>query len=216
MRAKCGILAQALTGRFTDHHAFLARTILDRIDAVAATEAGLSQEITRRLAPFRRQVELLTTIPGGSTKSAEVILAEIGVDMTRFPGAAHLASWAGMCPGNHESAGKHASGKSRPGDPWLKGALGLAATAAARSKNTYPAARYKRIAVRRGKKRAMVAVGHTILTSTWHMLTRDTDYNDLGGDYFIQRTGRTRQTRWLVSQLNMLDYQVSLQSAEAV
>ncbi|MFD5514202.1 transposase [Streptomyces sp. NPDC127051] len=194
MRAKRGIPAQALTGRFTDHHAFLARTMTDRIDAITATGARLSQEITRQLAPFRRQVELLTTVPGVSTKSAEVILAEIGVDMTRFPSAAHLASWAGMCPGNYESAGKHTSGKSRPGDPWLKGALGLAATAAARSKNTYLAARYKRIAVRRGKKRAMVAVGHTILTSTWHMLTRDTDYHGLGGDYFIQRTGRTRQT----------------------
>jgi transposase len=138
------------------------------------------------------------------------------VDMDRFSSAAYLASWAGMCPGNHESAGKHASGKSRPGDPWLKGALGLAATAAARSKDTYLAARYKRIAVRRGKKRALVAVGHTILTSVWHMLANDADYHDLGGDYFIQRTGRARQTRRLVSQLNMLGYQVSLQSAEAV
>ncbi|CAM5616291.1 IS110 family transposase ISArsp3 [Streptomyces griseoloalbus] len=214
MRAKREILAQALTGRFTDHHAFLARTMLDRIDAVTATEARLSEEITRQLAPFRRQVELLTTIPGVSTRSAEVILAEIGVDMSRFPSAAHLASWAGMCPGNHESAGKHTSGKSRPGDPWLKGALGLAATAAARSKGL--AARYKRIAVRRGKKRALVAVGHTILTSVWHMLTHEAEYHDLGGDYFIERTGRARQTRRLVSQLNMLGYQVSLQSAEVV
>ncbi|WP_413804555.1 IS110 family transposase [Streptomyces sp. OE57] len=216
MRAKREILVQALTGRFTDHHAFLARTMLGRIDAVTATEARLSEEITRQLAPFRRQVELLTTIPGVNAKSAEVILAEIGVDMSRFPSAAHLASWAGMCPGNHESAGKHTSGKSRPGDPWLKGALGLAATAAARSKDTYLAARYKRIVVRRGKKRALVAVGHTILTSVWHMLTHDAEYADLGGDYFIQRTGRARQTRRLVSQLNMLGYQVSLQSTEAV
>ncbi|MFI5690016.1 IS110 family transposase [Streptomyces sp. NPDC051636] len=216
MRAKREILAQALTGRFNDHHAFLARTMLDRIDAVTATEARLSEEITRQLAPFRRQVELLTTIPGVNAKSAEVILAEIGADMSRSPTAAHLASWAGMCPGNHESAGKHTSGKPRPGDPWLKGALGLAATAAARTKGTYLAARYKRIAVRRGKKRALAAVGHTILTSVWHMLTNDAEYAELGGDYFVQRTGRARQTRRLVSQLNMLGYQVSLQSAEAV
>jgi transposase len=121
-----------------------------------------------------------------------------------------------MCPGNHESAGKHTSGKSRPGDPWLKGALGLAATAAARSKDTYLAARYKRIEIRRGKKRALVAVGHTILTSVWHMLTSDAEYADLGGDCFLQRTGRTRQTRRLVSQLNMLGFQVTLQSADAV
>ncbi|WP_062213070.1 IS110 family transposase [Streptomyces sp. NBRC 109706] len=216
MRAKREILAHALTGNFTSHHAFLARTMLDRIDAVTATETRLSEEIARQLAPFRRQIELLTTIPGVSTKSAEVILAEIGADMNRFPSAAHLASWAGMCPGNHESAGKHTSGKSRPGDPWLKGALGLAATAAARSKDTYLAARYKRIALRRGKKRALVAVGHTILTSVWHMLTDDVGYHDLGGDYFIQRTGRARQTRRLVSQLNQLGYQVSLQSTEPV
>ncbi|MFE2320370.1 IS110 family transposase [Streptomyces sp. NPDC059441] len=216
MRAKRQILAQALTGQFTDHHAFLARTMLDRIDAVTATETRLSEEIARRLAPFRRQIELLTTIPGVSTRSAEMILAEIGADMARFPSAAHLASWAGMCPGNHESAGKHTSGKSRPGDPWLKNALGLAATAAARSKNTYLASRYKRIAIRRGKKRALVAVGHTILTSIWHMLTNDAEYADLGADYFLQRTGRARQTRRLVSQLNMLGYQVSLQSAEPV
>ncbi|MFJ4786650.1 IS110 family transposase [Streptomyces sp. NPDC088794] len=215
MRTKRQILAQALTGQFTDHHAFLARTMLDRIDAVRATEARLSEEITRQLAPFRRQIELLATIPGVSTRSAEMILAEIGADMTRFPSAAHLASWAGMCPGNYESAGKHTSGKSRPGDPWLKSALGLAATAAARSKNTYLASRYKRIAIRRGKKRALVAVGHTILASIWHMLTNDAEYTDLGADYFLQRTGRTRQTRRLVSQLNMLGYQVSLQSADA-
>ncbi|MCT9010556.1 IS110 family transposase [Streptomyces rhizosphaerihabitans] len=215
MRAKRQILAQALTGQFTDHHAFLARTMLDRIDAIKATEAQLSEEIARQLVPFRRQIELLITIPGVSTRSAEMILAEIGADMARFPSAAHLASWAGMCPGNYESADKHTSGKSRPGDPWLKNALGLAATAAARSKNTYLASRYKRIAIRRGKKRALVAVGHTILTSIWHMLTNDAEYTDLGADYFLQRTGRTRQTRRLVSQLNMLGYQVSLQSAEA-
>ncbi|MGW7614067.1 IS110 family transposase [Streptomyces sp. NPDC054766] len=215
MRAKRQILAQALTGQFTDHHAFLARTMLDRIDAIKATEAQLSEEIARQLVPFRRQIELLITIPGVSTRSAEMILAEIGADMARFPSAAHLASWAGMCPGNYESAGKHTSGKSRPGDPWLKNALGLAATAAARSKNTYLASRYKRLAIRRGKKRALVAVGHTILTSIWHMLTNDAEYTDLGADYFLQRTGRTRQTRRLVSRLNMLGYQVSLQSAEA-
>ncbi|WP_033329009.1 IS110 family transposase [Streptomyces yerevanensis] len=216
MRAKRQTLAQALTGQFTDHHAFLARTMLDRIDAVTATEARLSEEITCQLAPFRRPIELLTTIPGVSTRAAEMILAEIGADMTRFPSAAHLASWAGMCPGNHESAGKHTSGKSRPSDPWLKNALGLAATAAARSKDSYLASRYKRIAIRRGKKRALVALGHTILTSIWHMLTNDAEYRDLGADYFLQRTGRARQTRRLVSQLNMLGYQVSLQSAEAI
>ena len=216
MRAKRQILAQALTGRFTDHHAFLARTVLNRIDAVTATAAHLSEKFTRQLAPFRPQVELLTTIPGVSAKSAEVIFAEMGVDMSRLPSAAHLASWAGMCPGNHDSAGKHTAGKSSPGDIWFKSALGFAATAAARSKDTYLASRYKLIAIRRGKKRALVAVGHTILTSVWRMLTNDAGCADLGGDYFLQCTGRTRQTRRLVSQLNMLGFQVTLQSADTV
>jgi transposase len=138
---------------------------------------------TRQLAPFQRQIDLLTTITGVSTRSAAMILAEIGAGMTGFPSAAHLASWAGMCPGNYESAGKHTSGMSRTGDLSLKDALRLAATAAARSKNTYLASPYKRIAIRRGKKRAMVAVGHTILTSIWYMLTNNAEYADLGADY---------------------------------
>ncbi|WP_351232098.1 transposase [Streptomyces sp. NPDC002133] len=156
-----------------------------------------------RLSPQRRAPRSLSSPP-----------LRAGLRQARFPSAAQLASWAGMCPGNHESAGKHTSGKSRPGDPWLKNALGLAATAAARSKDTSLASRYKRIAIRRGKKRAMVAVGHTILTSIWHMLTNDAEYHDLGADYFLQRTGRARRTRRLVSRLNMLGYQVSLQSVE--
>lgn len=145
--------------------------MLDRIDAVRAPEARLSEEITRQLAPFRRQIELLISIPGISTRSAEMILAEIGagaLPVGRAPGL------VGRDVSGQLRVRRQAhSGKSRPGDPWLKNAFGLAATAAARSKNTYLASRYKRIAIRRGKKRALVAVGHTILTSIWHMLTND-------------------------------------------
>jgi transposase len=215
MRRKTDTLIEALTGRFGDHHAFLARTMLDRIDACTATENRLSEHIDAQLGPFRRCVELLLTIPGVSTRAGEVILAEIGADIARFPTAGDLASWAGVCPGNHESAGKQPTGKTRHGDPWLKAALGQAAVSAARTKDTYLAARYRRLATRRGKKRALVALEHSILIGIWHMFTNDVPYADLGGDYFLHRTGRARQTRRLVSQLNQLGYQVVLQPVEA-
>lgn len=215
MRGKRAVLAEALTGNFQDHHAFLARAMLDRVDACTAMEARLSERIDAQVAPFRRRIDLLVTVPGISTRAAEAILAEIGADIARFPTAGDLASWAGVCPGNHESAGKQATGKTRHGDPWLKAALGQAAVSAARTKDTYLAARYRRIAARRGKKRALVALQHSILIAIWHMFTRDTEYADLGGTYFLERTGRTRQTRRLVSQLTQLGYQVTLQPIEA-
>lgn len=215
MRGKRATLVEALTGRFTGHHAFLARTMLDRIDACTATETGLGERIDAQIRPFRRQIELLATIPGVSARIAQVILAEIGADMDRFGTAGRLASWAAVCPGNHESAGKQPTGKTRHGDPWLKAVLGQAAVAAARTKGTYLSARYRRLAARRGKKRALVALEHSILIAIWHMLTHDVAYGDLGGDYFLHRTGRTRQTRRLVSQLNQLGYQVTLHPAEA-
>ncbi|MGW2818998.1 IS110 family transposase [Streptomyces sp. NPDC001415] len=215
MRRKTDTLIEALTGNFGDHHAFLARTMLDRIDACTATETRLSAHIDQQIAPFRRRIELLTTIPGINTRAAEVILAEIGADIARFASAGELASWAGGCPGNHESAGRRPTGKARHGDPWLKAALSQAAVSAARTKDTYLAARYRRIATRRGKKRALVALEHSILISVWHMFTNDIDYTDLGGDYFLHRTGRARQTRRLVRQLNQLGYQVVLQPVEA-
>jgi transposase len=215
MRIKIPQLVEALTGRFGDHHAFLARQMLDRIDAANATIDHLSGRIEAECAPFRHQLELLHTIPGVSQRTAEVIVAETGADPSRFPTAAHLASWAGVCPGNNESAGKHKSGRTRPGDTWLRAALGEAAMAASRTKSTYLAARYRRLATRRGNKRALVAVAHSILTATWHMLTHDASYQDLCGDYFVQRADRTRQTRRLISQLNQLGYEVMLNPIQA-
>ncbi len=215
MRRKTDALIEALTGSFTAHHAFLARAMLDRIDACTATETRLSEHIEVMLQPFRRHVELLVTIPGVDARAAQVILAEIGADVTRFPSAADLASWAGVCPGNHQSGGRTGSGTTRHGDPWLKAALGQAAVSASRTKDTYLAARYRRLAARRGKKRALVALEHSILIAVWHMFTHDTGYTDLGGQYFVERTGRARQTRRLVSQLNQLGYQVTLQAEEA-
>ncbi|MFJ8313769.1 MULTISPECIES: IS110 family transposase [unclassified Streptomyces] len=215
IRGKIPILVEAMTGNFTDHHAFLARAMLDRIDAATAMVDRLSQHIDAVLVPHRRALELLATIPGVSTRAAQVILAEIGPDMNRFADAGHLASWAGVCPGNHESAGKQPTGRTRHGDPWLKAALGQAAMAASRTKNTYFAARYRRLVARRGKRRALVALEHCVLIAVWHMLTHDIEYADLGGDYFLQRTGKSRATRRLVSQLNQLGYQVRLQPVEA-
>jgi len=156
----------------------------------------------------------LPTIPGVSRRIAEVLIAECGVDMTQFPSAAHLGSWAGMCPGNNEFAGKHFSGRTRKGDPWLRGALGKVASSAARTKRTYLGARHRRLAKRRGKKGALVATGHSILISTWHMLANDVDYNDLGHDYFLTRIGdRRRRTGRLITELHSMGYRVTLEAA---
>jgi transposase len=219
MRGKRPLLAEALTGRFGAHHAFLARAMLDRIDACTAMEIRLSGEIDTQIRPFRRQLDLIATIPGVGLRAAEVILAETGADMARFASAADLASWAGMCPGNNQSGAKTRSAPTRHGDPWLKGALGQAAVAASRTKGTYLAARFRRVASRRGKKRALVAVGHTILIATWAMLTRDVPYHDLGGDYFTERLNpqaKARQARRLINQLALLGYRVALEPATPV
>lgn len=211
MRTKIAALTEALTGRFSDHHAFLARTMLERIDAADAVIATLSEQIASEIAPFQAQLDRLDTIPGVNRRVGETLIAELGVDMTQFPSPAHLASWAGMCPGNNESAGKHHSGRTRKGDPWLRGALGEAAIGAARTKNSYLQARYRRIITRRGKKRALVAVGHSILIATWHILANQSEYEDLGDDYFLTRTDHARATRRAVQRLQQLGYQVTLQ-----
>jgi len=214
MRGKRALLAQALTGRFGEHHAFLARAMLDRIDACTAMEQRLSDQIDRQVQPFRRQLDLIQTVPAVGRRAAEVILAEIGADPTRFRTAADLASWAGMCPGNHQSGTRSVPAPTRHGDPWLKAVLGQVAVNAARSKGTYLAARYRRIVARRGKKRALVAVGHSVLIAVWTMLARDQPYQDLGTDYFTDRLDpqhKARQARRLLDQLHQLGYTADLQ-----
>jgi transposase len=218
MRGKRPVLAEALTGRFTAHHAFLVRAMLDRIDACAAMEQRLSKQIDQQVRPFRRQLDLIATIPGAGGRAAEVILAEVGADPTRFPTPGDLASWAGMCPGNNQSGTVNKPGRTRHGDPWLKAVLGQVAVSASRTKDTYLAARYRRIASRRGKKRALVAVGHSVLIAVWTMLTRDIAYHDLGAEHFIERLNphaKARQTRRLIDQLNQLGYQVTVQPTQA-
>ena len=162
------------------------------------------------IAPFRRARDLIVTVPGISTALADIIIAETGADMTRFPTAAHLASWAGTAPAATSSAGRIKTTKTRPGNPYLKGALGIAALSIARSKqNTRLAARYRRIASRRGPMKALVAIEPTLLTAIWHMLTNDVSYTDLGGDYYTRRNLDPTKQRAL-AQLRQLGYDVTL------
>ncbi|CCC42720.1 Transposase [Mycobacterium canettii CIPT 140060008] len=215
MRPKIPQLVQALTGNFGEHHAFLCRLHLQRIDQLTAAIGELSARIEEQMRPFARQLERLATIPGVGQSVAEVIVAETGADMTRFRTAAHLASWAGVCPGQHESAGKRRSGKTRHGNRWLVGALGTAAMAAVRTKDTtYLGARYQRLAHRLGKKKALVAIEHSILIAVWHMLTDDVDYADLGGDYFARLDPELAMRR-IVRQANALGFTVRFDPIQA-
>jgi transposase len=213
LRRKIPALTEALTGRFSDHHGLLCQLMLDRIDTIDATIERLDAQIDAQIAPFRDTIEHLITIPGVGRPTAEVIIAETGGDMSRFATPQDLCSWAGMCPGNNESAGKHFTGRTRHGDRWLRGALGEAAAGASRTKNTYLAARYGRIAHRRGKKRAQVAVGHTILASAWHVMTHNIDYADLGPDHFTRLGDPARRAQRLIEQLTHLGYHVQATAA---
>ncbi|WP_406488518.1 IS110 family transposase [Streptomyces phaeochromogenes] len=213
LRNKIPELTEALTGRFRAHHAFLTRLHLDHYDQLTDAIRQLDERIEEAMAPFRPALDLLDTVPGINRAVAEVIIAETGGDMSRFASAKHLASWAGVCPGHHESAGRTKSTKVRPGNPYLKGALGLAALGAVRTKDTYLQARYKRLTARRGPLRALVAVEHSITTAIWHMLTDDVPYCELGGTYFTQRDPE-RATRRAINALNQLGYTVTLNPLE--
>jgi transposase len=212
MRARIPDLVEALNGNFREHHAFLCRMHLQRIDQITEAIVHLSERIEEAMRPFARQLELLQTIPGIGQSNAEVIIAETGADMTRFRTAGNLASWTGTTPGHYESAGKSRSGKTRHGNRWLAGTLGIAAMSAAKTKNTYLSARYKRLTPRLGKKKALVALQHNMLTAIWHMLTGDVPYQDLGAGYF-DRLDPDRAKRRAVAQLHRLGYQVELTPA---
>ena len=213
LRTKQELLTQALVGRFTAHHAFLVAEQLSHLDYLEEAMARLNAEIEQRLTEEETAIELLDTIPGVSRRSAEILLAELGVDLRRFPSAKHLASWAGICPGNKETGGKRLSGKTRPANHWLKQVLIEIAHVAARTKDTYLAAQYRRIAARRGKKRALVALAHSILVSIYHMLTKGEPYHDLGANYFDEHN-RQRVEQRLLRRLHNLGYQVTLPPAE--
>lgn len=212
LRVKTPQLVEALTGRFTDHHAFLVRMHLGLIDQHTAAIDELTERIEVVIEPFRGFCDLICSIPGISTTSAQVITAETGADMSRFPTAGHLASWAGVCPGHHESAGRTRSTHTRPGNPYLKAVLGTAAMNAARNKDSHLGARYRRLAARRSKGKALVAVQHTILVAIWHMAHTGALYNDLGADHYA-RIEPIRTKRRAIRQLEQLGYTVTLQPA---
>jgi len=210
LRHKIPALVEALQGRFTEHHAFMVSQYLAQLDTQQATIEALTARIETVIAPFAQARDLLVTIPGISQMVADVIIAETGADMAVFPTPGHLASWAGVCPGMNESAGRVKSTKTRPGNKYLKGALGMAAFTAARLNNTYFSAKYRRILVRRGPMKALVAVEHAMLTAAWHMLTTGELYKEPGADYFSRHTPGRAKTRAL-KQLESLGYHVTLQ-----
>src|SRR3712207_341992 len=214
IRASRTQLIEALRGHLSDHQGLLLRIHLGQVDAIDAAIAEIDAELGDRLEPFRDAAARLTTIPGVSTLSAAVILAEVGPDMGRSPTAAHLVSWAGLCPRNDESAGKRRSTRLRQGAPWLKTLLVQTAWCAARAKGTYLRALFGRLKARRGPRKAIIAVAAAILTAAYWMLRRGVAYVDLGADHF-DRTGRPRLAARLARKLDELGFNVTLTQREA-
>ena len=210
LRSKIPALTQALTGRFSEHHAFLTRLHLDLIDRHTEAIAELTARIEVVIEPFRGFRDLICTIPGISTGVADIVTAETGADMSRFPTAGHLASWAGTCPGSNESAGRVKSTRTRPGNPYLKGALGIAAMSAARSKGTYLGVKYRRITARRGPMKALVALEHAMLIAIWHMAHTGALYDDPGPDFFTHLHPDKAKNR-AIDQLRHMGYTVTLE-----
>jgi transposase len=216
LRKKIADLERALTGRIRDSHRLLLKLHLEHIDDLTEMVATLSAEIERLMAAFDQENALarLDAIPGVSTQVAQILLTELGTDMSRFPTAHHAAAWAGLAPGKNESAGRNRSAKVRDGNQHLRAALVQAAHAAGHMKNNYLSAQFRRLAARRGKKRAAVAVAHSILVIAYHMLNRGTEYVDLGGDYFDRRNEQTLQ-RTLVNRLERLGLKVTIEPLRA-
>ena len=214
LRNKLSLLKEALQGRFRPHHRFLLGQILSHLDFLDETIEEMSKEVEKRLDPFLQEIELLKTIPGVKQRMAEVILAEIGADMSRFPTHRHLASWAGLCPGNNESAGKRKSGKTRKGDRWLKRGLTESSWAVSRAKETYLSALYHRMVRRRGKKKATVAVAHAMIVIAYHILKHKLPYSELGADYF-DRLNVSYIKHHFTKRLEALGYKVTLEPLKA-
>jgi transposase len=212
LRAKIPELEQALVGRLRPHHQFLIAQQLAHIDALDEAIERVGEEVAKRTHPFAEIIALLDTIPGVAQRTAEVLVAEIGTDMSRFPTADHLASWAGLAPGNNESGGKRRSGKTRKGSPWLRAALVEAAHGAGLKKGSYLQAQYRQLVRRKGKKRAAVAVAHSIIVIAYHLVKEQRPYTDLGSDYLDRRRSNATEQR-LVAQLRARGYTVSREAA---
>lgn len=212
LKASKDVLVEALRGKVTKHHRFLLKLHLDQVKAIESTIAAVDSEVGSALKPFRDLSQLLTTIPGVSDVVAQVIISEIGIDMRRFPTVGHLISWAGLCPGNNESAGKRRTSRLRQGAPHLKTILVQAAWCATRAKDTYLRAQFLRIKNRRGPKKAIMAVAASILTAVYHMLRDGVEYRDLGPDYFEKMNKQKTITR-LVRKLTELGCEVELKAA---
>ena len=215
LRPKIGQIEEALVHRWRPHHGVVAAAGLAHLDALDVQIAQVSAAMVVAREPYEWAIELLCTIPGVEVRSAETIVSEIGVDMSVFPSAGHLASWAGMCPGNNESAGKHGPGFTRPGAPWLRQGLIEVAHAVARTKGNHLTERHRRIRARRGPKRAAVATGHAVLIAVWHILDRRTAFENLGVDYNSRRHDPEAETRRLISRLEHLGHHVTLATADA-
>ena len=213
LRAKVPELRKALEGRVQPQHRFLLRRILNHIDFLTTSLAEVQQEIATHLKPFAEAVTLLEGIPGIQATSAAAIVAEIGTDMGRFPSAKHLASWAGVCPGNKQSGGKRMQAGMTKGNPWLRGMLGEVVWAISHTRDNYLVEQYRRIARRRGKHKAIVAVAHSVLVIIYHVLRDQRPYTDLGADYF-DKLDKTRLERQHVRRLEQLGYTVTLTPAQ--
>ena len=213
LRSKLPAMQLALEGRMTEHHRWMLRVLHEQLVFLEVQIAKLEAKIQDQLSDYQEAVGLCTTIPGIEEVAAANLIAEIGVNMAQFPSAQHLASWAGICPGNNESAGKRLSGKPRKGSAWLRRSLCQAAWAASHTKDSFLAARFRRLAARKGKKRAIVAVAHTILVSLYHMLKDKQPYRELGAD-FLDRRNAENVKRYLLKRLERLGLQVTVRSAE--
>jgi transposase len=216
MRPKIAALTEALTGHFGPHHAVACRRILAHLDFLEDTIGALTAQIDARTAAFEAVYKLLLPVPGFDRLTIDVIIAETGADMSRFPTAADLASWTGVCPGSYESAGKRRRVSTTGGNPWLRRALIEAARAAVRTKGSYFGAQYRQIARRRGPNKAAVAVAHSLIELVWHLLSTGEVFKDLGDDYFTARRDPERQARRLVAQLEHLGYSVTLAASPAI
>jgi len=214
LRAKLPTLRLALEGRVQEHHLVLLTRLLAHVEFLEESLAALQQEIDQRLAADAEALELLRTIPGVGAVAAATLIAEIGTDMSRFPSAKHLASWAGVCPGNHQSGGKRLSGAVTKGDPWLRGVLCEVAQAIGHTKQNYLSAQYQRLARRRGKHKAILAVAHSVLVIVYHVLRDRQPYRDLGAQYF-ERLDAARIERHHIHRLEQLGYIVTLSPRQA-